>query len=342
MRRAPSRDGRRRRWYSLAGTRERLPGSRGGIVTEGALEGAGGERAIGDFNLKQRRVNKSLVNRKAREYVEKNPKLKGIADLYREVFSVQRRLSQRIPDRLPHLEGAQISYRLQEGRLLLEPDELEIEAPVLLGMMKELGEVLVRKGEREPPGLKTFLEEELTEGLARELAEAYLRGDEAKFDSLVEGKAVEPELAYLLIHLALAPFYWKACGSLARQADLDQVTRGTCPVCGDLPLMGFLRAEDGLRVLECSRCGTRWGFPRMMCPFCMNTDQEKLRYIYLEEDPGHRAYLCDRCRKYLKVTVSYSGKDEELVLPLEDLATARLDLAAEEKGYQRGCRTVFA
>ncbi len=297
---------------------------------------------IGDFNLKQRRINKSLVNRKAREYVEKNPRLKGIVGLYREVFSVQRKLSQRIPDRLPHIEGALVSARLQEEELLLRPEELELDLPLLVDMIREIGDALVRKSEREPEGLRAFLEEELTEELAREMAEGYLSGDEARFNALLEGKAVKPELVYLLLHLTLAPFYWKAAGSLARQADLDQVARGTCPVCGDLPVMGFLRAEDGLRVLECSRCGTRWGFPRIMCPFCMTTDQEKLHYIYLEEDPAHRAYLCDNCRKYIKITQSYSGKDEELLLPLEDLATARLDLAAEEKGYIRGCRTVFS
>ncbi|WP_458012146.1 formate dehydrogenase accessory protein FdhE [Candidatus Solincola sp.] len=274
--------------------------------------------------------------------MEKNPRLKGITDLYREVFSVQRRLSRRIPDRLPHIEGAEVSFRLEEGRLLLEPEEMEIDLSLLVGMIREIGEALIKKGDKEPADLRTFLEEELTEELARELVEACLAGDEERFNSLAEGKAAEPELIYLLLHLTLAPFYWKAAASLARQADLDQVARGTCPVCGDLPLMGFLRSEDGLRVLECSRCGARWGFPRMMCPFCMTTDQEKLRYIYLEDDPHHRAYLCDNCRKYIKITSGYTGKDEELVLPLEDLATARLDLAAEEKGYQRGCRTVFS
>lgn len=274
--------------------------------------------------------------------MEKNPRLKGVASLYREVFSVQRRFSQRIPDRLPHIEGAQVFYRLEEGKLLLEPEELEIDLPLLLELVREIGEVLVRKSEHEPPGLSEFLQRELTEELARELVESYLAGDEERFHVLVEGKTVQPELIFLLLHLSLAPFYWKAAGSLARQADLDQVARGTCPVCGELPLMGFLRSEDGLRVLECSRCGTRWGFPRMMCPFCLTTDQDKLHYIYAEEEPNQRAYLCDKCGKYIKITQAYTGKDEELVLPLEDLATAHLDLAAEEKGFRRGCRTAFS
>ncbi len=298
--------------------------------------------AIGDFDLKQRRINKSLVARRAREYVEKNPKLRGVANLYREIFSVQRRISQRIPDRLPHIEGALISSRLQEGQILLRPEEMEIDISVFMDVIREIGEVLAKRSESDPFGLQEFLQDELDEDLAKELVESYLTGDEDRFGSLMEGKSVSPELLLLLLHVSLAPFYWKAAGSLARQADLGQVPKGTCPVCGDLPIMGFIRAEDGLRVLECSRCGTRWGFPRMMCPFCLTTDQKSLSYIFSEEDPGHRVYLCEKCRKYIKVTQSYTGKDEELVLPLEDLATAHLDLAAEKKGYQRGCRTVFS
>ncbi len=281
------------------------------------------------------------MNRRAREYVEKNPRLKGVVALYRGVFSVQRKLSQRIPDRLPHIEGAQISYRLEEGRLLLEAREMEVDLALLREIMEEVAAVLRRKGEDPVEGMEDFLRG-VEDVELRGLVESFLENDEERISAIMAGKALEPPLLYLLLHVSLAPFYWKAAKSLARRADLDQVAKGRCPVCGDLPIMGFLRSEDGLRVLECSRCGTRWGFPRMMCPFCMTTEQEKLSYIYAEEDPGHRVYLCDRCGKYIKVTVSFPGKEEELVIPLEDLATAHLDLAAEEKGYRRGCRTVFA
>lgn len=274
--------------------------------------------------------------------MEKNPKLKGVAALYKGIFSVQRKLSQHIPDRLPHIEGAQISYRLQENKLLLEAEEVEIDLALAREMMVEIAGVLGKGSERPLKGLEDFLRGEKMEGVLGEMVNAFLKRDEERLAAIMEEQPVEPSLLYLVLHVTLAPFYWKAAGSLARRADLDQVAQGTCPICGDLPIMGYLRPEDGLRVLECSRCGTRWGFPRMMCPFCMSSDQEKLRYIYAEEDPGHRVYLCDSCGKYIKVTASFTGKEEELVIPLEDLATAHLDLTAEEKGYRRGCRTIFA
>jgi FdhE protein len=128
---------------------------------------------------------------------------------------------------------------------------------------------------------------------------------------------------------------------LARKADLSQIPQGRCPVCGDLPIMGLL-GEDGVRILECSFCGARWGFPRMMCPFCNTTDQSKLSYIFGEDDRSRRAYLCEACKSYIKISEAGMRQPEEIVLPLEDLATVHLDHAAAERGFERGCRTVFS
>jgi FdhE protein len=288
-------------------------------------------------------MNKSLVNRQVKRYVEANPKLKGIMGLYREIFSVQRKLSQEIPDQLPHIEGAQVAYRIEENRLLIEADELKVDLPVLKKMIRELGKVLEEKGESPVEGMDKFLAEELKDDdKLRGLVNAFLEHEDEELARRMEGYALDPALLYMLLHISLAPFYWKMAGALARKADLGQVPRGRCPVCGDLPVMGLLRPEEGLRVLECSLCGTRWGFPRIMCPFCSNVDQSKLKYIFANDDDSRRAYLCDKCKKYVKVSSPPSEKDEEFLISLEDLATAHLDLAAEEKGYQRGCRTALS
>ncbi len=283
------------------------------------------------------------MSRQIKRYVEENPRLKGVMGLYREVFSTQRRLSRDIPDQLPHIEGAQVSYRIDEDRLLVEADELAVELPVLKEMLRELGKVLEKKGEGPVEGLQVFLEEELQDdGKLRGLVDAFLAHDDARIGQLMEGYSLDGTVLFMLLHISLAPFYWKMAGSLLRRADLGQVPRGRCPVCGDLPIMGMLRPEEGLRVLECSLCGTRWGFPRIMCPFCSTVDQEKLKYIFAGEEQNRRVYLCEACGKYIKVSTPLSEKDEEFVLPLEDLATAHLDIAAEERGYERGCKTVFS
>ncbi len=283
------------------------------------------------------------MNREARRYVDDNPRLKGIVGLYREVFSVQRKLSRDIPDQLPHIEGGQVSLRIEQGRLLVEPGEVKLDISVLAKMMRGLGEVMKKKGEKPMQNIDVFMAEELEdEKKLAELADAFLQREEEELSRLAEGYSLDPALLYMLLHISLAPFLWKAAGVLARKADLDQVPQGECPVCGDLPIMGFLRPEDGLRVLECSLCGSRWGFPRIMCPFCNNIAQSDLKYIFVDGDDSRRVYLCEKCKKHIKISTPPSEKDAEFVVPLEDLATAHLDLAAEEKGYERGCRTVFS
>ena len=312
-----------------------------------ARQGPGGRRGrlseISEFGLKQRKINKSLLGREAKRYVEENPKLKGIMGLYREVFSTQRKLSRDIPDRLPHIEGAQVSMRIEENKLLVEPHELALELPLLREAMRELAKVLEEKGDGPIAGMPAFLEEELEdEERLRGLVHAFLAREEEELERHMRGYSLDPHMLFLLLHISLAPFYWKAAGPLLRKAELDQVPRGDCPLCGGLPVMGLLRPEEGLRVLECSLCGARWGFPRIMCPFCNTMEQDKLKYIFVEEEGARRVYLCDNCRKYIKVSSPPHDRDEEFVLPLEDLATAHLDLAAEERGYERGCRTVFS
>lgn len=298
---------------------------------------------ISDFGLKQRKINKSLVSREVKRYVESNPRLKGVMSLYREVFSTQRKLSRDIPDRLPHIEGAQVSFRIEENELLVKPDELKVDLPVLKEMLRELAKVLENKGEGPIEGISLFLEEELEDDeRLRGLVDAFLSRESEEVERHMREYSLDPSVLYMLLHISLAPFYWKMAGSLLRKADLDQVPRGDCPLCGNLPVMGLLRPEEGLRVLECSLCGTRWGFPRIMCPFCNIMDQDKLKYIFADKDSSRRVYLCDNCGKYIKVSSPPSDKDEEFVLPLEDLATAHLDLAAEERGYERGCGTVFS
>lgn len=227
--------------------------------------------------------------------------------------------------------------------MLVEPGEVKLDVSVLRDIMRGLGEVMKKKSEEPMENIDVFMEEELEdEGKLSELAVAFLQREEEELSRLAEGYSLDPALLYMLLHISLAPFLWKTAGVLVRKADLDQVPQGKCPVCGDLPIMGFLRPEDGLRVLECSLCGSRWGFPRIMCPFCSNIEQSDLKYIFADGDDSRRVYLCEKCKKYIKISNPPSEKDEEFVLPLEDLATAHLDMAAEERGYERGCRTVFS
>ena len=83
------------------------------------------------------------------------------------------------------------------------------------------------------------------------------------------------------------------------------------------------------RSLYCGLCRTEWPFPRLRCPACDNTDQDTLRHLVADGDPAHRVDVCEACRRYIK-----SSRSGDAPLPIEDLMTYDLDLAAMAEGYR--------
>ena len=71
-----------------------------------------------------------------------------------------------------------------------------------------------------------------------------------------------------------------------------------------------------------------------MCPFCENSDHEKLKYIHFEEAPSYRIDVCDNCRGYLKVVDARKGH-LDVILEAEDLVTPHLDLVAVREEYEK-------
>lgn len=113
--------------------------------------------------------------------------------------------------------------------------------------------------------------------------------------------------------------------------------KGDCPICGFPPDIGILRGEGGKLYLHCAICGHEWRFNRMVCAFCGSDLQKEHNYLEIEGDNVHKIFLCNFCRRYLKVLDSRSLPDDTLLfLDLEDLTTLHLDVIADEKGYLPG------
>jgi FdhE protein len=110
---------------------------------------------------------------------------------------------------------------------------------------------------------------------------------------------------------------------------------GICPVCAAWPALAESRGLDRLRVLRCGRCGSGWHLPWQLCPFCANSDHASLSYLMSDQiGESRRVFACDRCQGYLK-TLATLAPIEPLAVPVEDLATLELDLAALDAGRQR-------
>lgn len=294
-----------------------------------------------DDDIRQSKLTKNAITTAMREYAGEQPELKPVMAFYREIFGTQKRHAAGLPLQFPKLSREEIERRFEARKPLLRPRELKPDTAELRDVMRDICKTIEAKSPNPPATLKAFTSGKLKddEWLAA-FTDSYLGGKTRNFARISREAGMEPDLGTLVAHTSLAPFYWKSAAGIRPQVSLSQVASGACPICGARPVMGFIRTGDGMRVLECSLCGTRWGAPRMACAFCRTQDRTKLRYHFAEGDVARRVYVCDNCKGYLKVT-DMSGKAGDLVIPLEDMATAFLDEVAQEKGYKRACSSVF-
>lgn len=129
--------------------------------------------------------------------------------------------------------------------------------------------------------------------------------------------------------LALAPYLFLACEGILPRIPPNSWYREFCPVCGGKPCFAALISDTGPRTLLCPRCHGEWTYGRIGCPFCK--DRESQTY-YPSEDGRYRLYACEVCHRYLK-TADARERGLELCLPVANLVTVPMDLAAREKGY---------
>ncbi len=165
---------------------------------------------------------------------------------------------------------------------------------------------------------------------------------------LLEGALTlrQPEaLAGLLgtvLQLTLVPLLMGATKVCAVEwAEIGTWTAGMCPMCAAWPSLAESRGLDRQRWLRCGRCGSGWVLPWQLCPFCANDSHAGLGYLYSEElGEARRVFACERCHGYLK-TMATLSPIEPLLVPLEDLDSMELDLAAIDGGYQRPAESAF-
>jgi hypothetical protein len=139
-------------------------------------------------------------------------------------------------------------------------------------------------------------------------------------------------LAQMSVDLALKPYLEWAAEQVLSHVEEGHWKHNSCPACGGAPDFAFLGAESGTRHLLCSRCSSQWPFRRIGCPFCGTRDHTKLSY-YLSEDEAYRLYVCQACRRYLKV-LDLRKVGRQALFPVERITTMHMDVAAQQAGYR--------
>lgn len=169
----------------------------------------------------------------------------------------------------------------------------------------------------------------------------------------------QPPAARYLARASLSPVMEALKGDDAEESPAGR----QCPHCTGLPQLSYSipGPEDlatGRRFLQCARCLSSWGYPRMTCPGCGEDDSHKLP-IFSEEGtasgeygsvvrglpgengkerahalfPHMRIDACQTCMRYV-LSVDLA-RDPRAVPFVDEMAALPLDLYAKEQGFSK-------
>jgi FdhE protein len=261
---------------------------------------------------------------------EKRPELADTINLYCALLEIQERAQ--VSPHQPPLTSAEVHARLEQGRPLISPDELDADPASLAELCARIAFTIAehRRDQVKPLAqIHAWLHERRDQ--IRTIAAEYLRsgkvlnGDRA---------GINRGLLAFVLSSGLRPFLRARAEALAPLVDDAVWYRGSCPVCGGEPDMAALGKGSGRRRLLCSRCDSEWTFRRLGCPFCGNDEPGQLAH-YPSDDHIYRLSVCERCRRYLK-TIDLRAAAAEHPLAAERILSAGMDVAAERAGYRGG------
>ncbi|MFN2183467.1 MAG: formate dehydrogenase accessory protein FdhE [Anaerolineae bacterium] len=258
------------------------------------------------------------------------PDLRTYYELHRTLFEMLALARGHISAKFEMLDNATLQARLDEGLPLLSFGQVPLEPDRFARLVSAVADVLV---ESNPDLAGQKLPASSTECLAlarRRFKEGQAIHKQASVD--LGGALGETSLAQVSVDLALKPYLEWAAEQVLAHVEEGHWKRDYCPACGGAPDLAFLEEESGTRHLLCSRCSSQWSHRRLGCPFCGTRDHTKLSY-YLGEDEIYRLYVCQACRRYLKV-IDLRKADRQVLLPVERITTLHMDVAAQQEGYR--------
>jgi FdhE protein len=266
---------------------------------------------------------------------ERQPELAEAVDMHLELLELQRRVQGRVPLPSVDVTADLVASHAVEARPLLRFEDIPLDITNLRLMVRQTADVLRRFGALDNT------DHQLAEAMGRdaglvELASQWYR--RAAGHHAVAGIGVgsaphasEPHAALdQVLALALRPFLARCAEVLQPRTELAVWIHPYCPMCGGEPDLAVIQ-PSAERHLICGRCGLRWKFEPLTCPYCRNNDRSKIT-SFATHDGQYRVYACDVCQRYLK---AYDGRRATRpVMPVVDsVATLPLDAAAIQRGY---------
>ena len=272
----------------------------------------------------------ATIEKSVASLVDSRPAYASLLGFYGPVFSAQAKaVGDTSPPPIP-LEAAVLHMRRKEGFALIEPASFTVDHRAADKLLTEICGIAVAAGER-LSAVGKALAAAMNEGTDTVALFGDALDDKGRIQALAEEKDVPSEMLSMLLYLALRPSIDAGVRQLASHVKEDPDTRSSCPICGRAPIIGALDA-DGQQWMHCSLCWYPWPVKRMACLFCGDRSSHSLEYLYSEEEPEYRMYLCNACRQYVKV-VDTRKLSRGFFPPLEQVVSLHLDIKVSEKGY---------
>jgi len=167
----------------------------------------------------------------------------------------------------------------------------------------------------------------------RSVIETVLSGKHSELEPHGQTIGIEPDVLIFVVARLIKPFaerWGETAGPIVQ--DLEWL-KGFCPLCGSWPNISFWKGDGGKRWLHCSFCGHEWTFIRTACPFCENSDQQRLESIYSEDRPFEAADVCLECNRYL-LRKDLREEVHDVFPEVTALGMTYLDALVQEKGFR--------
>ncbi len=252
--------------------------------------------------------------------------------MHLELNELQRRIQGRVPLPSWELTPEILARHSAEAHPLLRFETIPLELTDLRLMVRQTADVLRRFGALDEADyqkvqaigrdmtLVTVASQWYRSGAERHLAAVGVPAPEPPVDSALDQ----------VLTLAMRPFLSRCAEVLQQRSDLSIWVHSHCPLCGGEPDFAVI-TPAAERHLMCGRCGLRWKFEPLTCPYCRNSDRSLIT-SFATTDGQYRVYACDACQRYLK---AYDGRRATRpVMPSADsVATLPLDAAAIQRGY---------
>ncbi len=266
--------------------------------------------------------------------IQERPSHGEVLSFLGEVMTEQNKIRPGVKTAAGKMDRESMKAAQLEGFPLLGSGGFIPDIPAAAELFERLCRVLDRKPKVSPDAQR--IREAFRDG-AIDLAALTQPGGAAggeDLSALAERLGVKESLLSFLVAESIRPVFEAYADELQDCVEQEAWWRGYCPICGSPPGIAKLR-EEGERFLVCSACSFAWRFKRLMCPFCGNEDQRKMRYFHTaREGMSRRVDVCEKCRRYIKA-IDTGGPGEEAAAIVEDMGTLYLDALAQGEGYKR-------